>query len=118
MNIRLNRAALRQIAISWVSDSGFSDEGRFGPYLADTSPAELDPHWERLGFDVGDGSLVSGLSNCGYKPDEAQLLRPKWGTRLDDSHLFDDPPDAFQFRDAADERVPEHAVLCVRALFY
>lgn len=105
------------IAVSWVSRSSFSDGGRFGPYLAPTSPAGIDPHWERLGYDVGDGSLVSGLSNCGYKPDEAQLLRAQWGPRLNESHLFDDPLHAFQFRDAADERVPEHAPFFVFGLY-
>jgi hypothetical protein len=105
------------IAISWASRSRFSNEGRFGPYLAQTSPAEIDPYWERLGFDVGDGSLVSGLSNCGYLPEEAQLLRPQWVTRLNETHLFDDPLHAFQFRNAAEERVPEHAPFFVYGLY-
>jgi hypothetical protein len=105
------------IAISWISDSGFSEGDKYGPYLSQTSPSALDPRWERLGFDIGDGSLVSGLSNCGYLAEEAQDLRDRWGASLTDHHLFDDLPPAFQFRDLVNQRVTSHAPFFVYGLY-
>ena len=59
------------IAVSWFSDCGFSDGGQFGPYLGSTNPLARPPDWRFLGYDVSDGSLLSGLSNCGYSHAEA-----------------------------------------------
>jgi hypothetical protein len=105
------------IAISWFSVSSSMDAGRLGPYLAHPSPKRCDPRWELVGFDVGDGSLVSGLSNCGYLPEEVQYLRAEWGPRLNGSHLFEDLKHAFQFREIADKRVSSHAPFFVYGLY-
>jgi hypothetical protein len=105
------------VAISWISDNSFLEGGEFGPYLGQTSPAECDPLWERCGFDVGDGSLVSGLSNCGYLPDEAASLRKRWRESLNKHHLFDVLLPAFRFRDLSNERVPSHAPFFVYGLY-
>ncbi len=105
------------IAISWFSRGGFAEAGRFGPYLVPTSPAARQPNWEFLGFDIADGSLLSGLSNCGYLPSEAPLLRAQWGPRLNTNHLFDALADAFAFRDLADARVGSHAPFFVYGLY-
>jgi hypothetical protein len=70
------------------------------------APAES---YDFLGYDVADYWMLSGLTNCGYKPEEAASLAPVWVPRLNDWHLFDDPDDAETFAEVTDQRVPEHA---------
>jgi hypothetical protein len=105
------------IAITWLSDQEFSDAGQAGPYLEPTSPAGINPDWLFLGFDVADGSLVSGLSNCGYLPDEVARLRSEWWPHVNENHLFRNAATAFKFRELADARVPEHAPFFVYGLY-
>jgi hypothetical protein len=62
-----------------------------------------------LGYDVADQNLLSGLTNCGYKPEEAASLAPAWAPLLNQWHLFDDPANATAFAAVTGERVPEHA---------
>ena len=114
---RIDNMSIVAIAISWVSDCGFSDKGEFGPYVAQTTPATINPDWEKLGFDIGDGSLISGLSNCGYLHEEVDTLRRQWGSRLNKHHLFHDLSHAFQFRDLSNGRVPAHAPFFVYGLY-
>jgi len=72
----------------------------------------IEPAAERydfLGYDVADYWLLSGLTNCGYSPEEAASLAPVWAPLLNEWHLFDNPDDAEAFADVTDKRVPEHA---------
>jgi hypothetical protein len=69
--------------------------------------------WRSLGFDVADGSLVSGLLNCGYEPPEREALGERFGARLNSSGLLKTAEAAFEFREVADARVPEHAPFIV-----
>jgi hypothetical protein len=105
----------RIIAVSRWSGSG-AGLAAVGLDLARTSPQRPDSQWRRLGYDVADGSLLSGLSNCGYRPEEAAPLRAQWAARLNDAHLFDDPNEAGRFCAVADARVPEHAPFFVYGL--
>ncbi len=105
------------IDVSWFSDRAFEDAGMYGPHLSPTDPAARSPEWRLLGFDVSDGGLLSGLSNCGYSTDEIRTLRPQWQFRLNSRHLFDAVEDAFEFRKLADARVPEHAPFFVFGLY-
>jgi len=105
------------IAVSWYSDREFDDASMFGPYVSPTDPAARSPEWRLLGFDVSDGGLLSGLSNCGYSPDEIVTLRPQWASRLNSRHQFDTVEDAFEFRKLTDARVPEHAPFFVFGLY-
>ena len=73
--------------------------------------------WERLGYDVADSSLISGLSNCGYTAQEVAELRPTWSGRLNDHHLFEDVQPAFEFSQLTNRRVPEHAPFYVYGLY-
>lgn len=82
---------------------------------ADTALA-VDPAWTFVGFDVADGTEVSGLSNCGYG-DELELLRAAWAPRLNDRGLFGVLEDAFAFRKVTDARVPEHAPFTVYGIW-
>jgi hypothetical protein len=73
-------------------------------------------HWKVAGHDVADGSLLSGLMNCGYSQPERQTLRPVWAAKVNRAGLFDSADDAFAFRAATDSRVPEHAPFFVFAI--
>ena len=105
------------VAVSWFSDDGFTEAGVVGPYLAPVTPPLRDPDWPLLGFDVADGSLLSGLTNCGYSPLEAVDLRHEWQARLNDHHLFSDAGSALQFKHLSDMRVTEHAPFFVYGIF-
>jgi hypothetical protein len=75
-------------------------------------PGTIGPAFERhdlLGYDVADYDLLSGLTNCGYAPEEAASLAPVWAPLLNEWHLFGNPGDATAFAAVAEERVPEHA---------
>ena len=83
---------------------------------SDMSSPMIPEDWPLLGYDVTDGGLLSGLSNCGYSAADAAILRPRWGPLLNRFHLFNDPAAALQFRIVTDERVPEHAPFIVVGL--
>lgn len=75
-----------------------------------------DPHWEPLGYDVADESLLSGLANCGYSPaDRARLADV--ASQLNKHGLFDQLTDARVFAATSDGRVPEHAPFGVFGLY-
>ena len=82
---------------------------------ADT-PLAPDPAWTFVGFDVADGTEISGLSNCGYGAD-VEELRATWAARLNDRGLVGVLEDAFAFREVTDARVPEHAPLTVYGIW-
>lgn len=89
-------------------------------WLGDRAPHQrrgsdrVEPEgWARLGFDVADQSLVSGLVNCGYDPTERDGLVAGWSGRLNGHGLLDALDAAIAFRDLADARVPEHAPFVV-----
>jgi|SRR5215469_2481513 len=108
---------LQVIAVTWLSDAGFTDAGEFGPYAEPTTPKGLRPEWIRLGYDVSDGSLLSGLSNCAYTDVERDILRQEWGRRLNRYHLFEESDRASRFREITNRRVPEHAPFFVYGLY-
>ncbi len=81
------------------------------------SPLMCPPEWELLGYDVSDGFLLSGLSNCGYREDESEELKRKFGGNLNQYHLFGDLEAAREFREIRNEQVPEHAPFFVYGLW-
>ena len=105
------------VAVTWLADTDIDVAGSCGPYPADTVPSALDPAWRMLGYDVADGSQISGLSNCGYGPDEVEALRERWAPHLNDYHLFDDPGQALAFSHLTGARVAEHAPFQVYGLY-
>lgn len=80
------------------------------------SPGKVHPSWTRLGYDVSDAALLSGLTNCGYGQ-ERDALRAEWGTDLNEFHLFHDTGRADAFRAVRDRRVAEHAPFFVHGLY-
>jgi len=75
------------------------------------------PDWILLGYDVADASLLSGLSNCGYMPEERQPLQQRFTQQLNRFHLFNDLDQAFAFKAETNKRVPEHAPFFVYGLY-
>lgn len=75
----------RLIAITLVISVLGNDEGErnFG-----VQPKFLDPSWKLLGYDVSDGFLLSGLSNCGYSSSDILEFRKQFGSDLNENHLF------------------------------
>lgn len=71
--------------------------------------SEIDEKWTFLGYDVASEFLLSGLSNCGYDPDEVSGLRACWSSHINHSHLFSSLDAAREFSRLSDRRVPEHA---------
>lgn len=82
---------------------------------ADTLLA-VDLAWTFVGFDVADGTEISGLSNCGYG-EELDASRTAWAPRLNDRGLFRVLEDALAFRKVTDARVPEHAPFTVYGIW-
>lgn len=87
--------------------------------LDTTTPRTPQPSWRRLGYDVADNGLLSGLMSCGYSEirHNVDSLRRKWGALLNAHHLFDSLERAFEFREFTDRRVAEHAPFYVYGLF-
>ena len=84
------------------------------------TPIQDDPtvdEWVPLGYDVADGALTSGLSNCGFLEDERTRLRDEWAGRLNDNGLFVGRDDAMAFRALSDTRIAEHAPFHVFAMY-
>jgi hypothetical protein len=81
--------------------------------VGDSGQTKVIDTWPSLGFDVADGSLVSGLVNCGYEPAEREALQARWAARLNHVGLLSSLDAAFEFRDITDVRVPEHAPFVV-----
>lgn len=69
-----------------------------------------------LGYDVADAGRISGLMNCGYTSDHAEL-RERFARHLNRHHLFSDRERALHFRRVTDTRVPEHAPFFVYGLY-
>jgi hypothetical protein len=90
----------------------------YGPYFEKTNPDRRRQSWTFLGYDVSDGSLLSGLTNCGYTQDDRQKQPASLLVKeLNPYHLFDSIEPAEAFRKYSDERVKEHAPFLVYGLY-
>ena len=106
------------VAFTWLADGASLSEPRsYGPYVEPMTPKERSPDWPFLGFDVGDGSMLSGLINCGYEDAERTALAEEWGPRLNEHHLLKDAESAFAFRLLSNRRAAEHAPFFVYGLW-
>ena len=98
----LDRADTVAVRITAVEE----DEGT--PESAGTT-GPASERYDLLGYDVADYDRLSGLTNCGYSPEEAASLAPTWAPLLNEWHLFGNPEDATAFAAVTAKRVPEHA---------
>lgn len=107
-----------QIAVSlFLDESSLSDE-----YWS----AVLDPRlsWDKvptesslIGYDVADRDMISGLSNCGYDPNEMEIIKESWNSCLNDYGLFKKFADAMRFTKLIDKKIPSHSPFYVYSLF-
>jgi hypothetical protein len=110
------------VAVGWLSRHGFRDTDNMGGYVGTrpdpvpTEPAQPAKNWTLLGYDVADFPL-SGLSDCGYTPEDSDRWRDTWAPKLNEHHLFRDPETAFAFLQVTNMRVPEHAPFHVYSLY-
>jgi hypothetical protein len=91
---------------------------------SNTPPSLSDRGWNLLGYDIADGSLLSGLSNCGYSPQAESFtsrshyyLKRRWESCLNQYHLFEDLSLAVGFKRSCEKRVSEHAPFLVYGLW-
>jgi len=105
------------VAVSWFSTPDYSGPNEVWPNVAPLGKAPIDLSWKLLGLDIGDGAMISGLSNCGYNAEEAEQLRLFWSNQLNDHHLFTNLHQANDFRAMTEQRVPEHAPFFVYGLY-
>ena len=106
------------IAVEMVGDA--TPESGIAPWAnVDTEVAvqSRPGNWTFLGYDACDFGWVSGLGNCGGKPDEMQRLRADWKDRLNEFGLFPSDADATRYCEISDQRIAEHAPFRVFALY-
>jgi len=73
--------------------------------------------WFFLGFDVADESLISGLMNCGFSPEEKKSLKKRFSFQLNEHGLFSSLQEAQDFRVYSDKRVSEHAPFLIFGIY-
>jgi hypothetical protein len=106
------------VAISVFGTPEYFDSGQMQGRFDGVEPSEPDANWRFLGFDVIDGyGHISGLSNCGYFPEERAPLESEWARHLNEWHLFSSYEHADRFRIVSDERVKEHSPFVVNGLY-
>ncbi|HMD91793.1 MAG TPA: hypothetical protein VKG80_04045 [Trebonia sp.] len=98
----LDRADAVAVRITALEEDGPAPES-----AGTTGPASES--YDLLGYDVADYWLLSGLTNCGYSPEEAAALASAWAPLLNEWHLFGNLEDATAFAAVTAKRVPEHA---------
>ncbi|MDH5756752.1 MAG: hypothetical protein OEZ55_08810 [Nitrospinota bacterium] len=70
------------------------------------------------GYDIADSSEISGLTNCGYEPEEKIELVSRFGPMLNKYGLFSDLDRAMEFKQDCDLRVREHAPFYIYAIYW
>ncbi len=117
-NEKHSQEASGLIAITSFGDIAGELKARHAIQDATTSVADLEAAgWGRIGYDVADYWLTSGLTNCGYMPSEKTALSARFGGVLNAHGLFDDADDAARFGMESSNRVPEHAPFVVYGIW-
>jgi hypothetical protein len=103
--------------VTAITERVFEDEKSRLEALYGIQLAIKSDSWIFLGFDVADEWLLSGLTNCGYRFDEHEILRNIWQGKLNQYHLFDTYEDADMYREMTNTRVKEHAPFSVYGIY-
>jgi hypothetical protein len=106
-----------EIAVTVFVEDEQDEKESIDPRLGPLTPAEMDPQWALIGYDISDNFLLSGLSACGYDLDSVHELREKWAPHLNEYHLFEDVERAFEFKKFTDKRARVHAPFYVYGLY-
>jgi len=112
--------AWRLIAITLLHGGDKLGDVAWTAQVPEADPPKPQAVWLRLGYDVCDFYMLSGLMNCGFLPETEDVvaLRAKWGPRLNQFHLFDRLDDAIEFKQFSDVRMKDdHAPFYVFGLW-
>lgn len=82
-----------------------------------TEPSKIEKTWTLMGYDIANGFLLSGLSNCGYGQGDIAVIRKEWLKHINDRGLFNNVDVALRFRDQTNKRVNEHAPFFVFGVY-
>lgn len=106
------------IAVTCLAQPRVASRLTLGPYFGQTNPYVCNEAWTFLGHDVSDGSLTSGLTNCGDpRKDRMDRAAKQWSRHLNQYHLFTSLQPADEYREYSDGRVQEHAPFAVYGLY-
>jgi hypothetical protein len=98
-----------EIAVVVDEPSRLNWEGALLGWLRPGDDSALALASTRLGYDVADRFLLSGLNNCMLSPKELDYARQRWAPQINSVGLFEDEGEALAFSTACDSIVPEHA---------
>lgn len=70
-----------------------------------------------IGYDVGDGDMISGLTNCGYTKEDKAHLNNIFQESINPYGLFDEYHDANKFKEMTNYRVASHAPFYVYGIY-
>lgn len=76
-----------------------------------------DDNFYFFGYDIADGGIMSGLSNCGYTQNEMKYCQEKYLPFLNNHGLFDNFDIALDFLNYTNERVKDHAPFYIYSLY-
>ncbi|HEX2621917.1 MAG TPA: hypothetical protein VHL11_17290 [Phototrophicaceae bacterium] len=116
----LNGETLNQWKPYWVIavTQFFSKEElelmKYGP--VPVNPAQITADWKLLGYDIADGTLLSALTSMGGTTYQVEK-NERFGSLLNQYHLFEDSGDADKFADWKDERAPLEGPFYVYGLY-
>lgn len=81
-------------------------------------PNTLSDDWEFLGYDIGAGSMLSGIMNMGFRDDKDKANRTAlFAHQLNQHHLFADKESALAFAEWFDNDEPLHGPYEVFGLY-
>jgi hypothetical protein len=105
----------------WCEDAAEVEESDVWPHTLQVFPTIRSSEWKFLGHDIADTDLLSGLLNCGFEgfeiDEEVRNLRESWTPFLNSWHLIEGAAKAWEFKDYANSRAPEHAPFFVHGLW-
>lgn len=104
------------MAIARLSDRPISRSFTNGFGRCSETVDVLTQEWLKVGYDVADVWMLSGLMNCGYS-EEARRACSTFISRLNQHHLFVDSDGALDFALRANSRVSEHAPFFVYSIY-
>ena len=103
------------IAITQFLDEATSEE--IGIDVLPVEPNRIDAEWEFLGYDVAEMVFLSSLMNMGYSDSEKNFAQQRFGSGLNEYHLFLAQEEAMAFATWSNGRDPGHGPFYVYGLY-
>ena len=107
-----------QLALTISAQSRARDQVWWDGMLKTLRELPAGSRWQLLGYDVATASLLSGLLNCGYRPNERRRLARRFGSLLNDWHLLESRQAADEFALETQRRiVDDHGVFSALGIY-